>query len=285
VDLTRVLRQASDVSRETLETAGHRLLVDLPDAPLFVDADPGRLIQIVENLLGNATKYTPSGGTISLSLRRSEADAIIAVRDTGIGIAGADLPAIFGIFTQLPSGANHSQGGLGIGLSLVRALTERHGGEVSVVSEGPGKGSEFTVRLPLSALQTADPAATPVFSVERPRPHRVLIVDDNEDAALSLATLLEIDGHDARTAFNGTTALGIISDLWPDVVVIDIGLPDMSGYELAKLARKTNGTANVVLIALTGRSQSEDRRAAILAGFQHFMTKPVDYEALLGLLP
>lgn len=284
VNLTRILRQASDVSRSVLQTAGHRLIVNLPDQTLFVEADAGRLIQIVENLLTNAAKYTPSGGTVSLSLRHDELSATIAVRDSGIGIAEADLSSIFGIFTQLPSGASRSQGGLGIGLSLVRALTERHGGEVGVTSEGANKGSEFTVRLPLSPVQAAELDAAADYPATLPRPHRVLIVDDNDDAALSLATLLNIDGHEARTASNGTKALEAISDLWPDVVVIDIGLPDMSGYDLARLARKMAGNENMLLIALTGRSEVDDRHAALRAGFEHFMTKPVNYEALLGLL-
>ena len=284
VDLTHVLRQASDGSRGVLQTAGHRLVVDLPDQALFVDADPGRLIQIVENLLTNAAKYTPSGGTVSLSLRCDEQTATIAVRDSGIGIAEADLPSIFGIFTQLPPGASRSQGGLGIGLSLVRALAERHGGRVGVTSEGANKGSEFTVWLPMSPVQTATADTPAIYPGTRPSPHRVLIVDDNDDAALSLATLLDIDGHEARTAPNGKKALEIVSDLWPDVVLIDIGLPDMSGYDLARLSRATVGKANVLLIALTGRNQADDRRAALDAGFEHFMTKPVNYEALLGLL-
>jgi len=231
-----------------LEAAAHSFLVDLPDQALFVDTDPGRVIQIVENLLTNAAKYTPAGGTIRLALSRDDLDATITVRDTGIGIAGEDLPSIFGIFTQLPSGQSRSQGGLGIGLSLVRALTERHGGKV--VAGG----------------------------------HRVLIVDDNEDAALSLATLLEIDGHDARTASSGAMALGLVSALSLDVVVIDIGLPDMSGYDLASLVRQTTGGDSLQLIALTGRSQPQDRQAAVEAGFQDFMTKPLDYESLLDML-
>ena len=243
-----------------LEAAAHSFLVDLPDQALFVDTDPGRVIQIVENLLTNAAKYTPAGGTIRLALSRDDLDATITVRDTGIGIAGEDLPSIFGIFTQLPSGQSRSQGGLGIGLSLVRALTERHGGKVGVTSEGPGKGSEFTVQLPLSPVQSAGPDKAAVSHAVVAGGHRVLIVDDNEDAALSLATLLEIDGHDARTASSGAMALGLVSALSLDVVVIDIGLPDMSGYDLASLVRQTTGGDSLQLIALTGRSQPQDRR-------------------------
>jgi signal transduction histidine kinase len=284
VDLTLVLRQASEGARGMLEAAGHTFIVDLPVQALYVDADPGRLIQIVENLLTNAAKYTPAGGTIRLSVTPDDQTATIAVRDTGIGIAEEDVASIFGIFTQLATGLPRAQGGLGIGLSLVRALTERHGGRVGVESEGVNKGSQFTVQLPLSLTQSANPLMSAISAVAATRVRRVLIVDDNEDAALSLATLLDIDGHEARTASTGAIALKLISSILPDVVVIDIGLPDMSGYDLARLARQTAGGSDMLLIALTGRSEIRDRQVAVDAGFQHFMTKPVNYDTLLGLL-
>lgn len=284
VDLVGILRLASEAARGMMEAAGHTFLVDLPGRALFVEADPGRLTQIVGNLLTNATKYTPEGGTIKLSVRREEGNATIVVRDTGIGIASQDLASIFGIFAQLSSGQSRSQGGLGIGLSLVRALTERHGGRVDVTSEGMNKGSEFTVHLPLSPVQidSRETTAMPASGVAGRL--RVLIVDDSEDAALSLATLLDIDGHEARTASSGATALEVIPGFRPDVIVIDIGLPDMSGYDLARRAKESGAGSKTLLIALTGRSLMQDRQAAIEAGFQHFMTKPVDYETLLSVL-
>ena len=284
VDLALILRQAAEGSRGMVETAGHLFVVDLPTEALFVDADPGRILQIVENLLTNAAKYTPAGGTIQLSVDKDSQNAIIAVRDTGIGIASEDLPSIFGIFTQLSPGLTRSQGGLGIGLSLVRALTERHGGKVGIASEGPNQGSEFTVQLPLSHVQSANPQppSTPIGLFNGRR--RVLIVDDNEDAALSLAMLLDMDGHEARTAMNGAMALELVSSFRPNVMVIDIGLPDMSGHQLARLVKQTPEGIGSLLIALTGRSQEPDRLAAVEAGFQHFITKPVNYENLLGML-
>jgi len=284
VDLVLIVRQAAEGSRGMVETAGHLFVVDLPTEALFVDADPGRILQIVENLLTNAAKYTPAGGTIQLSIDKDRQNAIIAVRDSGIGIASEDLPSIFGIFSQLSSGLTRSQGGLGIGLSLVRALTERHGGKVGIASEGPGKGSEFTVQLPLSPVQRANPEPTTISNCVFNGSSRVLIVDDNEDAALSLAMLLDIDGHEARTATNGAMALELVSSFRPDVIVIDIGLPDMSGHELARLVKQTPGGTDSLLVALTGRSQEQDRQAAAEAGFQHFITKPVDYDTFLGML-
>ncbi|SDR55023.1 PAS domain S-box-containing protein [Paraburkholderia fungorum] len=284
VDLTLVVRQASEGSRGTLEGAGHLFIVDLPAQPLFVDADAGRLIQIIENLLINAAKYTPEGGTIQLSVRRDERSATIVVQDTGIGITTEDLPSIFGIFTQLSSGQSRSQGGLGIGRSLVRALTERHGGRVGVSSDGPNKGSEFTVQLPLSPVQSANPIALSPSYKPASSICRVLIVDDNEDAALSLATLLDMDGHNAHTVNNGAKALEIIDIFLPDVMVIDIGLPDMSGYELASRIKQLSAEKRILLIALTGRSEEKDRQAASDAGFHHFMTKPLLYKTFLELL-
>lgn len=284
VDLSVVLRQAAEGSRGKIEAAGHLFVVDLPAEAIYVDADPGRLLQIVENLLTNATKYTPAGGTIQLSVRQDERDATIAVRDTGIGIASEDLSSIFGIFTQLPSGLSRSQGGLGIGLSLVRALTERHGGKVGIASEGLNKGSEFTVQLPRSPVQSANPYQPSLLTIRSEGGRRVLIVDDNEDAALTLATLLDMDGHETRTAVTGAKALELVPSFCPDVIVIDIGLPDMSGHELARLARQAPEGSTCRLIALTGRSHEQDRRAAIEAGFQHFITKPVDYETFLSIL-
>ena len=284
VDLALVLRQASDGARGMLEAAGHTFVVDLPVQNLYVDADPGRLIQIIENLLTNAAKYTPAGGTIRLSVTSDGQTATIAVRDTGIGIAKEDVASIFGIFTQLATGLPRAEGGLGIGLSLVRALTERHGGRVGVESEGVNQGSQFTVQLPLSPAKNANSSVSAISTVAVTRVRRVLIVDDNEDAALSLATLLDIDGHEARTASTGAIALELISSILPDVVVIDIGLPDMSGYDLARLARETAGGTDMLLIALTGRSEIRDQQVAVDAGFQHFMTKPVNYDVLLGVL-
>ncbi|MCC8397683.1 response regulator [Paraburkholderia sp. MMS20-SJTR3] len=284
IELSGVMRQAIEGSRDLLRAESHRFTAILPDNPVYLDADPVRLIQVVQNLLNNAAKYTPAGGDIELEVRREDCEAVISVRDSGIGIAVANLETLFTIFSQLPSGRKRSQGGLGIGLSLVRAMTERHGGTVIASSPGINQGSQFTVRLPLSAVQTAAPEDD---APALPTPcdgRRILIVDDNEDTAASLAVLLQGDGYETRTAVSGQDALNLASEFLPDAFLLDISLPDISGNDLARKLRTGPRGSGLLLIALTGWSQEQDRQTALDAGFDHYLLKPVDYERMLALL-
>jgi len=282
VDVVSTLHTAIEGSRELLNRKSHEFVVNLPDRPVFVDADPARLVQIVQNLLNNAAKYTPSGGRVELIVSRNETEAVISVRDTGIGIAAENLLALFNIFSQLPSGRSHAHGGLGIGLSLVRALSEAHGGTATVTSPGVDKGSEFTVRLPLTPVQGATDdeqmSVAPVPGSGR----RILVVDDSEDAALSLCMLLGTDGFETRTASTGSAAISMACEA--DVILLDIGLPDLDGYDVARQILADPRNSGVLLVAVTGWSQDRDQQAAVEAGFDHHLAKPVDYARLLQIL-
>jgi CheY-like chemotaxis protein len=261
------------------------MVVEQPPAPIWLDADATRLSQIIQNLLNNAAKYTPPGGTIRLTAKRDGNQAVISVSDTGIGIAAQHLASLFEIFSQLAPGLERAQGGLGIGLSLVRALTELHGGTVSAASPGVDLGSEFIVRLPISSDQSSLTTADyPVPRTASTRQHRVLIIDDNEDAAISLAMLLEAEGQLTCTALDGKTGLALLDDFFADTVILDIGLPDLDGYELARQIRQQPAGQDKLLIALTGWGQEKDKQKAGSAGFDVHFTKPVDLERLLTVL-
>ena len=241
---------------------------------------------MVSNLLNNAAKFTPEGGQIWLAAESQDGHIVLRVRDTGIGIAPDLMPHVFDLFRQADRSLDRSQGGLGVGLTLVRSLLEMHGGSVQAFSEGPGRGSEFVVRLP--ALAESAPASEFALAeqrVERPaNRHRVLVVDDNVDSAESIALLLELSGHQVRMAHDGPTALEAAAGFGPQVIVLDIGLPGMDGYEVAKRLRAGGQTRDVMLIALTGYGQIEDRRRSHAAGFDHHMVKPVDTEMLQALI-
>lgn len=284
IDLSSVALQAVETSRGLIDASSHSLNVVLPDEPVMLTADPTKLSQIIQNLLNNAAKYTPAGGTIWLSIARDANEAVISVRDTGIGIAAEQLPSIFEIFAQLPPGHDRAQGGLGIGLSLVKALAERHGGNVEVNSGGTGLGSEFIVRLPIEVNLAEHSGSLMATVVDGQRSQRVLIVDDNDDAATSLAMLLELDGHDTRTAADGMTCLSVADMFDPETIILDIGLPGLDGYEVAKLIRKRPNGLAITLIALTGWAQPRDKESARSAGFDFHLTKPVDYELLRSIL-
>ena len=246
-----------------------------------------RLAQVVGNLLTNAAKYTEAGGHIELSAQRDGDDAVLRVRDNGIGIAPDMLPHVFDLFVQVDHAATRSQGGLGIGLTLVKNLVELHGGTVDARSGGLGKGSEFIVRLPLS-LRVADEASE--YELSEPRRdsvsngHRILVVDDNNDAATSLAAFLELSGHDVRVAHDGRSALETARTFRPSLILLDIGMPEMNGYEVARELRKMPAGQNTVLAAVTGWGQLQDRRRSAEAGFDHHLVKPLDLKALEGLL-
>lgn len=285
VDLATAMRHAVEASQSLFSASSHRLVFEPPAQPVLLDVDPTRLSQIIQNILNNAAKYTPHGGTIWLSGTRAGDRAIITVRDTGIGIAAEDLPSLFEMFAQLPSGLKHSQGGLGIGLSLVQRLVELHDGTVSASSAGVGLGSEFAVQLPISEDQCSP--ATSTQSAKRPvsaRHYRVLVIDDNEDAAISLTLLLEAQGHIVQTASDGKTGLRLAHDFSPEAIVLDIGLPDMNGYEVARLIRQQPSGRDKLIVALTGWGQETDRQAAKNAGFDLHFTKPVNLDDLLAAL-
>ncbi|RZA30278.1 MAG: hybrid sensor histidine kinase/response regulator [Lysobacteraceae bacterium] len=279
-DLSNLVSGCLETLRATGRTAGYRFSVDL--APGWVDGDPTRLEQITTNLLDNAIKYTPAGGSIDVNVAQTGDDVVLTVRDSGVGITEELLPHVFDVFVQGAISIDRAQGGLGIGLSLVRRLVELHGGRVSAFSGGQGHGSTFTVRLPLrpgtpharSEEHGAEGAA------QAAAPLRVLVVDDNEDAAESLAALLQLLGHTTRVAHDGPEGLFLAEEFQPDLAFLDIGLPGMNGYDLAGAIRRMGTMQQVVLIALTGWGAHSDQQQSQEAGFDQHLTKPVSLEAL-----
>jgi len=288
VDLAAVLRDAVEASRPLIDRGGHKLIVTLPPDPILLDADPTRLGQVFLNLLNNAAKYSEPGGHIHLSAARDGSEVVVRVRDTGIGITAADLPHIFGVFVQVDTTWQRSQGGLGIGLSLVKEFVGLHGGRVEARSDGSGKGSEFVVRLPEAVhLPATDPLAGPKVVVpEKPRgpQRRILVVDDNTDAAESLAELLEIMGHEVRTAHDGAAGVEVAAAFRPDVVLMDLGMPKLNGYDAARRIRATPWGREPFLVALTGWGTDDDRQRTRDAGFDRHLVKPVDPSALTKML-
>jgi PAS domain S-box-containing protein len=284
VDLRTVIAMALETCAAQVEGSGHRLLVDVPDEALELDADVTRLVQVLSNLLNNAAKYTPAGGIIKLAAWREDGQALVAVSDTGVGIAPESLDAVFEMFSQVRSSLDRAQGGLGIGLSLVRRLVELHGGRVSATSAGTGQGSTFTVRLPLRAGAAPDAAAPRAGGAQAAddggRALRVLVVDDNADAADCLVALLGLLGHSARVAHDGQQGYRQAQEFVPDVAFLDIGLPGMSGHDLGRAIRRTAGLEEVVLIALTGWGAPCDMAQSREAGFDQHLTKPVSFDAL-----
>jgi CheY-like chemotaxis protein len=279
--LASVIDAALEASRPAIEGASHKLEVSLPSTPVYVEADPVRLAQVFSNLLTNAAKYTDPGGRIMLSAQTEGAEVFVSVTDTGIGVAPGDLNGLFEIFAQSGSARERAQGGLGIGLYLVKSLTEMHGGSVHARSEGLGKGTRFTVRLPRTepAAQAAiRPAATLV------RPLRVLVADDNRDAAESLAALLRMSGNDVRVAGDGEEALAQAAKFRPHVAFLDIGMPRLNGYEAARKLRATPWGRRMVLVGLTGWGGEDVRRRAFESGLDHHVTKPAQLEVLQELL-
>jgi len=285
VDLGAVLRSAVETSGALLKAGGQEFTIGLPDAPIQLDADPIRLSQAVANLLNNAAKYTERGGHIWLLAERVDGHAIITVRDTGVGIPSAVLPHVFEMFTQGEPAGARALGGLGIGLTLVKRLVEMHGGTVSAESGGQNLGSTFTIRLPVvaEAPQEAQPQSERSGRINPPS-LRMLIVDDNRDAADSLAMLLRTTGNEIRTAYDGLEALQTASEFRPEVVLLDIGLPNIDGHEVAQRIRREPWGARVCLIAITGWSDESDRARSRAAGFDHHLVKPLDTAHLAQLL-
>ena len=259
-----------------------RLDAQLPDRPLLLHADPARLSQVFGNLLHNAVKYTAPGGHVRVVVECDGADAVVRVRDDGIGLAGEQLRRVFELFAQVDTSLERAQGGLGIGLTLVKSLVELHGGTVAALSDGIGHGSEFVVRLPISAVDAADESGpTPPPAAKRV-PRRVLVVDDNRDAADSMGAMLELDGHDVRVAYDGLAAVETAAAYAPESILLDIGLPGIDGYEAARRIRERSAIERrkVKLVALTGWGQDEDRRRSHESGFDAHLVKPVDVAAL-----
>jgi signal transduction histidine kinase/ActR/RegA family two-component response regulator len=276
VDLNAVIAHSVETAQPNLDTRRQTLRVRPFSEPLWLHGDFARLAQVVSNLLHNASKYSEDGSAIELNTGVESNGAVIRVRDRGIGIDPELLPRVFDLFTQGARGLDRAQGGLGVGLTLARRLAQMHGGGIEAFSEGVGAGSEFVVRLPCLGLvrggeAPAAPAAAPVSAS-----CRVLVVDDNHDAALSLATYLEMGGHEVRTAGDGREALDVAERFTPQAVVLDIGLPTLDGYEVAKQLRLAPPTQHALLLALTGYGQKEDRLAASRAGFDRHFVKPVD---------
>ena len=288
VEMSLVVDGAIDSCRPLIEERKHTLEIDLPVEPLWVEGDLTRLSQILLNLLNNAAKYTPEGGTIRLTVEKEGGRAVVRVLDTGLGIPAELLPRVFDLFMQGDRSLDRAEGGLGIGLTLVRRLTEMHGGSVEAHSDGPGRGSEFVVRLPLVAAPAAPDDPAMVRDAGRPQRaggfRRVLVVDDNRDAAESLTVLLELWGHAVRIANDGPDALALAAEYRPDTVLLDIGLPGMDGYEVARRLRELPGSHSMFLVAVTGYGQDEDRRRAYETGFDHHLTKPVEPAKLGSLL-
>ena len=284
-ELQSLVKGALDICGPAVQQAGHDLTVELPSAPLALRCDPTRLIQVICNLLSNAIKYTPPGGKIALAARRSGNGMLeISVRDNGTGIPQDMLSKVFDMFTQLSPTLERSQGGLGVGLTLVKRLVELHGGTVEARSDGPGLGSEFIVRLPESAHQGVPAPTVAVMPVTTFTKRRILVADDNRDAADSLAFMLRIAGHEVRSAYDGQHALEVAESFRPQLALLDIGMPQVNGYEAARRLREKSFGSEMMLIALTGWGQPDDRNRSVAAGFDHHVVKPVDPSMLERLL-
>jgi CheY-like chemotaxis protein/nitrogen-specific signal transduction histidine kinase len=283
-ELVEIVNNALEISRPLIDAHGQELIISPITTSQWIEGDRVRLAQVLSNLLNNAAKYTREGGTITLSVLREGDEAVIAVEDDGIGIDPDILPHIFELFIQADHSLSPSQGGLGIGLTLARQLVEKHGGTIIAASAGTHQGSLFTVRLPLLPIELVSSGSTLAPSALPVPKHRILIVDDYADAAESLALLLQMEGHEVEIADCGIKALERAQIFDPHIVLLDIGLPDMDGYEVAKRLRLLKQTQPMTLIALTGYGRPEDIKKSRLAGFNHHLLKPMDFHKLLALL-
>lgn len=283
VELAAVVHDAVEAAAPAIAELRQDLTLTVPSEPILINGDPTRLAQAISNLLNNASKYTEREGRIYLTVEREDAEAVIKVKDTGVGIAVEQLPLVFDMFAQFDSVPDRSQTGLGIGLTLVKKLVGLHGGTVVAYSAGLGQGCEFVVRLPVERRQVVKPAE-PVVQSPQTSSRSILVVDDNRDSATSLATFLRLFGNETHTAFDGAEAVERAAVLQPDVILLDIGMPKMNGYEAARSIRAHEWGKRIVLIAVTGWGQDEDRRRSHEAGFNWHMVKPVDPSALTKLL-
>jgi nitrogen fixation/metabolism regulation signal transduction histidine kinase len=285
LDLAAVIQQALEMSEPSIKAGKHKISLVLDHEPLIVDGDPVRLTQVFANLFNNAAKYTPPKGQIEISAKREGDQALVSVRDNGIGVSADMLPRIFDLFTQSPHSLVNAKGGIGVGLSLARKIVEMHGGQVEGRSNGVGHGSEFVVRLPLADRQLARETTEGETTVAPPPAlRRVLIVDDDRDLADILAMLFQALGCDARAVYSGAAGLAAVAEFKPQMAFLDIGMLGMDGCETARKIRKLPGGKNIVLIALSGWSEMDDRRRAMEAGFDHHFVKPIGIDVLKKLL-
>jgi len=283
-ELGPILADAIEAARPVLDGRRHHLSIELPQQPVRLEADPVRLAQVFSNLLINAAKYTDPGGHIKLWAMQDSAEVIVSVRDSGMGISAELMPRLFTLFAQGSTALDRSEGGLGVGLALVKGIVEIHGGSVAVASDGADQGSEFTVRLPLGdepRLRDIQ-LGSPTHAV--PAGLKILVADDNRDAADTCATLLELSGHLVQTAYSGRRALELAETSRPDVLLLDIGMTDMDGYTLAEQIRAAEWGTKAVLVAVSGWGREEDRQRAFAAGFDHHLTKPMAGPALEEIL-
>ncbi len=300
LDVVRLARKKADLHPEIIDlrtlvdavaravpaatTSERRLTVELPSSPVYVLADPVRIEQAVANVVGNAVKYTDTGGAITIGLAVTGSEAVLTVADNGLGIPSSELPQIFDVFMRGTSSQQHAPGGLGLGLHVARELVRAHGGRIDVASEGPGFGSKFVIGLPLSdrtpevATALPDPLADLVIRM------RILVVDDNRDAATSMATLLQTYGHEVAVAFDGASAVTLAEDMQPELILLDIGLPDTDGYAVARRLRALPWRKSPLLVAVTGWGAPADRELAFAAGFDDHLTKPIDFGSLAAII-
>jgi CheY-like chemotaxis protein len=283
-ELAAIVDAAVETARPVIDAKRHRFSIEMPADPVTFAGDPLRLAQVLANLLTNAGKYTDPEGHILLRASATAANVTISVSDDGIGMSADALSRVFAMFSQVRSTQDRSEGGLGIGLALAKGLVELHGGRITATSAGPGRGSEFTVELPRRAIHVARRSAGNETPAGRATPRRVLIADDNKDAADSLAMLLRLEGHAVTVAADGREALTAFATLLPEVAVLDIGMPELDGYEVARQVRQRPRGPEVLLIAVTGWGQEADKARALAAGFDHHFTKPVEPERLSQLL-
>jgi PAS domain S-box-containing protein len=286
IELAAVIKTALETNRPLIDSGCYEVIIGLPSEPVYLNADPVRLVQVFSNLLNNAIKYTEAGGHIRLSGELQGSNVVVSVQDDGIGIAADMLPRVFDMFSQSQSALERSQYGLGIGLALVRGLVELHGGSIEARSDGADRGSEFIVRLPVVRVAALEEPALADAEVlpPAPQPRRILVVDDNRDSADSSALLLQMLGYEVRSAYDGEEAIDAAAQFRPDVVLLDIGMPKLNGYDVCRFLRKQPWGREMIIIALTGWGQEDDRRRTDEAGFDHHMVKPVDPRVLMALL-
>jgi PAS domain S-box-containing protein len=286
IDLGTVVQDAVDAARPLIESAGHHFTIKLSPRPIFIDGDRTRLSQVFANLLNNSAKYTERGGHIQLIVEQQGSDAVVTVTDNGVGIPADLLPQIFDMFIQVDEAVGRAQGGLGIGLNLVRGLVEMHAGRVEVSSAGPGQGSEFAVRLPVALPLPccAGPGGTTENATPGGSRRRILVVDDNRDSATSLALMLKIMGHETAAAYDGVEAVDAAASFRPDIVLLDIGLPRLNGYDACRQIREQAWGKETVMIAVSGWGQREDKDRSRQAGFNFHLVKPLEPAALERLL-
>jgi CheY-like chemotaxis protein/two-component sensor histidine kinase len=284
IDLWAVVQSAIETARPQIEAGEHKFTVTLPPVPVYLDGDLTRLAQVFWNLLNNSAKYTEPGGRISLTAELDGGEAVVSVQDSGIGIPAESLPGLFEMFSQVEGSLERAQGGLGIGLALVKGLSEAHGGSVEARSAGVGQGCTFLVRLPV-VYGEAPAEKQPSHDFRKPCPkHRILVVDDNRDGAASLAMLLTAMGNDTRTAHDGLDGVELAEVFRPDLIVLDIGLPKLNGYDTCRRIRGKPWAKNTLILAATGWGQEGDRRRSKEAGFDHHLVKPVNAEDIIHLL-